>query len=107
MLTKEKVMFSTSKKILVVAVAAMSMSAILQASNGKEMYESLGCVGCHGVGGKSTIPIYPSLAGKDGKWIVKQLKDFQSGARKGTTMNAMAPIVVGHEKAISKYLSKQ
>lgn len=29
------------------------------------------------------------------------------GARKDPTMNAMAPMVVGHEQSIADYLSKQ
>lgn len=99
-------MFLMSKKALVAAAIAVSMSAVLQA-DGKTMYNSLGCVGCHGVGGKSAIPNYPSLAGKDAAWTVKQLKDFQSGARKGTTMNAMAPMAAGHEQVIANYLAAQ
>jgi len=51
------------------------------------------------------VPSYPSLAGKDAGWIVKQLKDFQSGARKDATMNAMAPMAAGHEQAIADFLA--
>ncbi len=96
----------SSKKNLVIAVIATSISATLQA-NGEMMYNSLGCAGCHGVGGKSIIPTYPSLAGKDAAWTVKQLKDFQSGVRKDPTMNAMAPMAAGHEQAIANYLATQ
>lgn len=46
-------------------------------------------------------------AGKDAAWTVKQLKDFQSGARKDATMNAMAPMAAGHEQAIADYLAGQ
>ena len=71
------------------------------------MYNNLGCTICHGVGGKSAIPSYPTLAGKDAGWIVQQLKDFQSGARKDATMNAMAPMAAGQEKNIAQYLRMQ
>ena len=76
-------------------------------AKGSVMYTNLGCSGCHGVGGKSVIPSYPTLAGKDAGWIVQQLKDFQSGARRDATMNAMAPMAVGHEKNIAQYLRMQ
>jgi len=76
-------------------------------AKGRIMYNNLGCSGCHGVGGKSAIPSYPTLAGKDAGWIVQQLKDFQSGARRDATMNAMAPMAAGHEKNIAQYLRMQ
>ncbi|MBW5290939.1 MAG: Cytochrome c4 [Candidatus Ruthia sp. Asou_11_S2] len=85
---------------------ALSTTFGAQAS-GKSVYDSLGCSSCHGIDGKPATPVYPTLAGKDATWLVKQLKDFQTGARKDQTMNAMAPIVAGHEQAIADYLSKQ
>lgn len=57
---------------------------------GMVMYYNLGCTGCRGSGGKSAIPSPPTLEGKDVGWIVQQLKDFRSYARKDATMNAMA-----------------
>jgi len=98
------------KKILLVAAAAaaaLSVGSFSVQADGGQMYSSLGCSGCHGAGGKSAIPSYPSLAGKDAAWTVKQLKDFQSGARKDATMNAMAPMAAGHEQAIADYLAGQ
>jgi cytochrome c553 len=47
------------------------------------------------------------LAGKEAAWLVKQLKDFQSSVRKDSTMNAMAPMIIGHEQVIADYLAKQ
>jgi len=75
------------------------------------MYNALGCAGCHGAGGNSSVSIYPSLSGsksgKDAAWIVEQLKSFQSGARVNPTMNAMAPMTAGFEQAIADYLAAQ
>lgn len=48
------------------------------------------CQVCHGVGGKSTNPTYPRLAGQHAKYIIKQLKAFKSGTRKDPIMNGMA-----------------
>lgn len=95
------------KKVLLVAAVAISIGSVSVSvqADGAAMYNNLGCVGCHGAGGNSVVPSYPSLAGKDAGWIVKQLKDFQSGARKDATMNAMAPMAAGHEQAIADFLA--
>lgn len=93
------------KKILVLAAtAALAMGSFTVQAN---PYNALGCAGCHGPNGKSSIPTYPSLAGKDAASIVKALKDFQSGARKDPTMSAMAPMAAGQEQAIADFLAAQ
>ncbi|MDC9715340.1 MAG: c-type cytochrome [Gammaproteobacteria bacterium] len=99
-------MFSTSKKVLVVAATVMSMGSLVQA-DGSAAYAAGGCAGCHGATGKSAIPMYPSLNGQNAAYTVKQLKDFQSGVRKDATMNAMAAMVAGKEQAIADWLAKQ
>jgi len=48
------------------------------------------CAACHGSAGISAIPMYPNLAGQKEAYIVKQLKDFKSGARKDPVMAPMA-----------------
>jgi len=96
-------MFLATKKVLVVTAAVMSMSSMVQAA--PAAYAS--CSACHGATGKSMIPIYPNLAGQQAAYIVKQLKDFQSGARKDPTMSAMAGLAKGHEQEIADWLAKQ
>ncbi|MDC9727110.1 MAG: cytochrome C [Candidatus Thioglobus sp.] len=92
------------KKVLLVAAATLAMGSV-QANP----YDALGCSACHGVGGKSAIPTYPSLAksARPDLDVVKALKDFQSGARKDPTMSAMAPLAAGQEQAIADYLAGQ
>ncbi|AYQ57484.1 Cytochrome c4 [Bathymodiolus thermophilus thioautotrophic gill symbiont] len=97
---------TTTKKVLAVAATVMSMSSMVQA-DGKAAYTAGGCAGCHGVAGKSIAPIYPHLAGQQAAYIVKQLKDFQSGARKDPTMSAMAALSKGKEQIIADWLAKQ
>mgnify|MGYP006084991157 CR=1 FL=1 len=48
------------------------------------------CSACHGAAGISAIPTYPNLAGQKEAYIVKQLHDFRSGARKAPVMAPMA-----------------
>ncbi|PCJ27735.1 MAG: cytochrome c4 [SAR86 cluster bacterium] len=47
------------------------------------------CASCHGADGNSQLTINPKLAGQNASYMVKQLKDFKSGARPGATMAAM------------------
>jgi len=81
-------------KILSTVILATSLmasgAAMADAAAGKSAYAGKGCIGCHGAGGVSAIPTYPSLKGKDAAFISKNLTDFKSGARKNPTMNAMA-----------------
>jgi cytochrome c553 len=67
-----------------------SGSAYADKAAGQSAYSAKGCIGCHGAGGKSTVPTYPSLAGKNADFVRQNLTDFRSGARKNPTMNAMA-----------------
>jgi cytochrome c553 len=94
------------KRILLVATVAIFTMGFAQA-DGAAIYAINGCSGCHGKLGKSIIPIYPSLAGQNAAYTVKQLKDFQSGVRKDPTMNALAAIVAGKEQSIADFLEKQ
>ena len=48
------------------------------------------CGACHGPDGNSPNPLWPNLAGQKPAYIVKQLKDFKSGARKDPVMAPMA-----------------
>lgn len=48
------------------------------------------CQGCHGADGNSLIPMYPKIAGQNAQYLVKQLKEFKSGARKDPVMAPMA-----------------
>ena len=48
------------------------------------------CFLCHGMAGESSSEVFPRLATQNAIYLAKQLKDFQTGRRKGTTMNDMA-----------------
>lgn len=76
--------------ILVTGLLVLSGSVFADATKGQSTYAAKGCIGCHGAGGKSVVPTYPSLVGQDAAFVKKNLADFRSGARKNPTMNAMA-----------------
>lgn len=82
------------KRVISMAFAAaflLSGSAIAgDSAAGKTAYMAKGCVGCHGAGGVSMIPVYPALKGKESDSVVSSLTQFRSGKRANPTMNAMA-----------------
>lgn len=71
-------------------VMVFSIPAQADKAAGQSAYAAKGCIGCHGAGGKSVVPTYPSLKGRSAAFVLKNLTDFRSGARKNPTMNAMA-----------------
>ncbi len=93
------------KTVSLVAIGLLTFSVFSAQAGGKEDYLALGCAACHGATGQSSIPIYPNLAGQQAAYTVKQLKDFQSGARKDPTMGALAALAKGKEQAIADYLA--
>lgn len=44
------------------------------------------CLACHGETGNSMAPTFPNIAGQGEKYLLKQMKDIQSGARPVPTM---------------------
>lgn len=48
------------------------------------------CTACHGPNGNSANPEWPKLAGQSPRYIVQQLGNFKSGARKNGLMSPMA-----------------
>ncbi len=48
------------------------------------------CAACHGPGGQSTQPRFPSLAGQTARYIYLQLKDFKEGRRADSLVTPMA-----------------
>jgi len=68
------------------------------------------CAGCHGDDGNSPDATFPRLAGQYAGYIVKQVRDFQSGHRANNeTMAGMAAMVasVQDAKDIGTYFSEQ
>lgn len=60
---------------------------------GKNKLQSLLCQECHGEDGISVSTFAPHLAGQYAGYIVKQVHDFQTGARDNPTMTMMADTI--------------
>ena len=70
--------------------------------------KSATCVGCHGVDGNAIVPTFPKLAGQNPGYLLKQLKDFKSGARvDAVMMGIVAPLSEADMADIAAYYAAQ
>jgi cytochrome c553 len=66
------------------------------------------CMACHGPDGNSPNPIWPKLAEQHPSYIIKQLGDFKTGARKNDLMSPMAaPLTDQDVENLAAYFSSQ
>jgi cytochrome c553 len=66
------------------------------------------CQGCHGEEGISAEGLIPKLAGQYGKYIAKELRNYQSGVRSHQIMNAMAATISDDDLAdIAAYFASR
>lgn len=70
------------------------------------------CSGCHGMHGVAPVPTFPNLAGQSYNYLLKQLEDFRSGARKAAPMSSMIKTVPkakhdGNLEDLAAYFSSQ
>lgn len=90
------------KSIITAAVLLLASGPTLagDAAKGKGLYMSKGCVGCHGMNGKSNNEqMYPSIAGRGAGFISASIAEFQSGKRSNPMMSPMAMAVNEAETA--------
>lgn len=75
---------------------------------GKQKSEAGRCLECHGADGNSSNAKIPNHAGQYAAYLIKQLSDFQSGARKHEIMTLMAEDLSAAEMAdIAAYFASQ
>lgn len=66
------------------------------------------CQGCHGTEGISIEGLIPKLAGQYGKYIAKELRNYQAGTRTHQIMNAMAATISDDDLAdIAAYFASR
>jgi len=89
---------------LLVAVGGVHAAGDAEAGKAK----SAVCMACHGADGNSINPEWPSLAGQVPEYLVKQLQDFKSGARKNALMVGMvAPLSEQDMEDLAAYYASQ
>ena len=96
--------------VVTAAILGLVLVAPVQAANGNIAAgkdKAAVCAGCHGADGNGGAdPLWPKLAGQDASYIVKQLSDFKSGARKDPIMSGMAaPLSAADIKNVAAYFA--
>ena len=71
------------------AAPAAPAAAKPDLAQGSAKYAAV-CAACHGTDGNSGIPANPKLAQQHPEYLMKQLREFKSGARPSPIMQAMA-----------------
>ena len=90
--------------IILFGITTWVQAADLKAGEEKAMV----CVACHGPGGVSANPDWPSLAGQGQKYLEKQLKDFKSGDRPSMVMQPQAGLLSDEDIAnVAAYFAAQ
>lgn len=66
------------------------------------------CASCHGANGQGSTADFPSLAGQNEKYIIKQLQDFASGVRDSAVMESKAAVLSDCSiRALAKFYHSQ
>jgi cytochrome c553 len=66
------------------------------------------CDRCHGVGGNSTNPRYPSLASQHERYLARVIETYASGGRHNSTMSAMSqPLRPADIEALAAHYASQ
>jgi len=74
-----------------VLAAASPASGAPPASDMQAAVWAAACATCHGTAGRAVEgSAIPPLAGREAGWIVRQMRDFASGARPATVMHQIA-----------------
>jgi len=93
--------------ILALGLSAGNLAiAAGDSSAGKD--KSAACASCHGADGNSPAPTFPKIAGQNERYLLKQLKDYQSGARQNGIMSGMVAGKTEQElEDLAAYFSSQ
>ncbi|MGM0564801.1 MAG: c-type cytochrome [Pseudomonadota bacterium] len=100
------------KSIYALLIAATLLPSVTLAddiSAGESLYNSKGCIGCHGAAGKSANPDnFPALAGKEAAFLKEQIIAFRDYKRENPMMNPMVQGLSDEQAGqIGAYLAAQ
>lgn len=71
-------------------VAVVNGEPLVEGSAEAGQARSVTCAACHGPGGNSANPAWPSIAGQNALYILKQLEAYKSGSRADPLMTSQA-----------------
>lgn len=76
--------------IITLFLTSMAQISLAKGDPQKGATKVATCMACHGPKGVSSNDLWPNLAGQKYGYLVKQIKDFKSGARKDPLMGPQA-----------------
>lgn len=91
--------------LLCVALPAPAAEPLSQRIEGIATYR---CSACHGLTGQGNNPMFPKLAGQNEEYLVRQIMNFKTGARKGQVMlYQLGDLSAEDVAALAGYFSRQ
>lgn len=99
----------TALLTLSILLAATGRSEpLVEGSAERGQARSVTCAACHGQDGNSVNPAWPSLAGQNAPYILKQLEAYKSGSRSDPLMTAQAmPLSEQEMRDLAVYYASQ
>jgi cytochrome c553 len=102
-------LFVVAACVLAACVGSSPLHAAAgDAARGKARSAELYCAACHGVNGNSETPEWPSLAGQNAVYLVRQLELLRAGARTSAEMQPIAATLTDPDIAdLAAYYAEQ
>lgn len=90
------------------AVVAANGEPLVEGSAEAGQARSVTCAACHGPDGNSANPAWPSIAGQNAPYILKQLEAYKSGSRADPLMTSQAmPLSEQEMRDLAVYYAAQ
>lgn len=83
------------KRLLAVLLLAASLPTLADGDVNAGAQKSAACAACHSAQGKSSMPLYPNLAGQNAAYLNHALQAYKKGERSGGQAEVMKAFVAG------------
>ena len=77
------------------ALLAAALPAFADGDVNAGAQKAASCQACHGMAGKSAVPLYPNLAGQHAPYLLHSLQAYKKGERSGGQAEVMKAFVAG------------
>ncbi|MEX2495289.1 MAG: c-type cytochrome [Woeseia sp.] len=94
--------------VLIFTASSATAQSLVEGSAEAGQARSVTCAACHGPDGNSVNPAWPSIAGQNAPYIVKQLQAYKDGSRSDPLMTGQAMALSEQEmRDLAAYFSTQ
>lgn len=83
------------KRVLAILLLATALPALADGDSNAGAQKAAACTACHGAQGKSSVPLYPNLAGQNAAYLNHALQAYKKGERSGGQAEVMKAFVAG------------